>query len=413
MARVCPGEGKSWIIAMVAAFVAKAAGLQAHIVVDNATLLERDYIAMWPFFSKLKLDLGKNDLGNDHQVVYCLASDIEQYTYDRVRESGKNTTFANCVLIADELDQLLMDDNIYKCFLSEYGEGSDIAEWWYDTGHAEQIQLSNQWRRRVMSRLEVGLQEMGTKVDGTDYYSDFEEKMIWSVDNMVVDHAAWHLWLELKRRWDIGDYKMKYMLRQNVVCRHTCFSSYKFVFCLTGSLGTEAERRFCKDHFGASSFVVPEYVHTCQGRTNAPAKCVQMRVENTAWEQMQWTVTLVKQYLSSVPVLIVARDQARVKAICERLHEKFPTHREGDELGPGIIELVNYPGYEADFLGLVDAATKPLKVETAASSGKNLWRVTVTTPAGLRGQDFQITDDTVDSLGGMLLIMETVADHER
>jgi hypothetical protein len=44
---------------------------------------------------------------------------------------------------------------------------------------------------------------------------------------------------------------------------------------------------------------------------------------------------------------------------------------------------------------------------------KKAWRVTVTTAAGARGQDYQISDEIVDKNGGLLLVLEYIPDSER
>jgi len=63
---------------------------------------------------------------------------------------------------------------------------------------------------------------------------------------------------------------------------------------------------------------------------------------------------------------------------------------------------------EAEFQQLVETATVPIDIE-----GRKGWRVTVTTAAGARGQDYQISDDTVDQNGGLLLVLEYIPDSER
>jgi len=71
LGRVGTGEGKSWIIGMLSAFVAKK-GLKAHVVIDNQTLLERDYAAMSAFFKKLNIKVTKGEAAfcHGHRVPF-------------------------------------------------------------------------------------------------------------------------------------------------------------------------------------------------------------------------------------------------------------------------------------------------------------------------------------------------------
>lgn len=85
MAEVGTGEGKSWIIAMLAAFVAKK-GLRAHVLVDNASLRQRDLAMMKDIFSSLGIKLGGADQRKAHDVDVL-----------RVADSGAEVSEADCV----------------------------------------------------------------------------------------------------------------------------------------------------------------------------------------------------------------------------------------------------------------------------------------------------------------------------
>merc|ERR1712070_111022 len=136
---------------------------------------------------------------------------------------------------------------------------------------------------------------MQTKREGKDYAVNWDEGIVYALDPVTsqVIRAAWHLWLELLRKQISPGYKMTYMMRQNVVCKTSCLSSYKFMFGLTGSLGTDAEKKYTTETFGASHFFVPSFLDTCVGKRSLAPKCVAMRSENNPEEQLQWTVSIV------------------------------------------------------------------------------------------------------------------------
>ena len=54
LAQVRTGEGKSWIIGMLAAFTALK-GLRAHVVINDDALRERDFSTMSLLFAKLEI----------------------------------------------------------------------------------------------------------------------------------------------------------------------------------------------------------------------------------------------------------------------------------------------------------------------------------------------------------------------
>merc|ERR1719482_2118818 len=118
LARVGTGEGKSWIIGMLAAFVAKR-GMQAHVIIDNDTLLERDYNMMSGMFTKLRINGEKRQFDKGGSVVYCSAIDVELFFLRTMQESDKAISMKGTVMIVDEVDSLIVDEHVYRCFVDE------------------------------------------------------------------------------------------------------------------------------------------------------------------------------------------------------------------------------------------------------------------------------------------------------
>jgi len=415
LARVGTGEGKSWIIGMLAAFVAKK-GFKAHVVIDNDTLLERDYATMSPLFKKLRLTSEKRKLDKDAQIVYCSAMDIECHIMKGMQDGASHVKFPLHVMIVDEVDSLIVDDNVYTSYVEEYKEASDICGWWVAKGRNESPYNHSSWKRRVMEQLEVAEAEMKGKKEGKHYTVDKYAGTVWALDERtaLLKRSAWYLWLELKRKQTFRDYKINYMTKRHVISKKSCFSAYPYIFGLTGSLGTEAEMNYTKKHFNSSHFLVPSFLDTCIGESRPRAKCVLTRVEEDADQQLDWTTVTAKDHCLSVPILIVCRDPERCQKVVKRLQQVLgPPYNGSDRLGPGVIELLDSPGKEAEFQQLVEVATQPMQTAGAGGKPGRCWRVTVTTAIGARGQDFHISDDIVDEKGGLLLIIEYVPDSER
>lgn len=412
LARVGTGEGKSWIIGMLAAFVAKR-GMTAHVAIDNQTLLERDFRTMSDLFRKLNIKAHKGSFKPEYQVVYCSAMDIEMYFMDQMRKGVTEIDFRNCAMIVDEVDSLIVDENAYQSYVFDDAGASDVCEWWYKegrNGNEKQMATLEPWIQNVCSKIKAADGEASSKFEGRDYHEDEKSGQLWALDEKTaaVKRNAWFLWLEALRKQRNPEHKIQYKCRQMIVCQKACFASYSFIFGLTGSLGTEAELEYTKKQFNAKCFHVPPFLDTCQDMVKPYPKCVSTYVGRDSDQQMAKTSETVKNYVTKVPIVVVVTNPDRVKKIISDLKKVLPGHGQGDKLGPGIIELLDMPGKEAEFQQLVETATLPIEIE-----GKKQWRVTITTAAGARGQDYQISDDVVDKNGGLLLILEYIPDSER
>lgn len=414
LSKVGTGEGKSWIIGMLAAFVARK-GWRAHVVIDNETLLARDYATMSALFQKMNINAGKGVLDQGHQVVYCSAIDIEMHFMEKMKAGTKDMRF-KAVMIVDEVDSLIVDEGAYQSYVDDLYEGSEVVEWWWQEGrHSMDAFDMEPWKMKIVRMCEDAWQERTFKTEGRHYIVDELSGMIWALDERTasIKRSAWYLWLELLRKEKFGNYRIRYMTRQNVICKKSCFASYSFIFGLTGSLGTDAEQAYTKKHFNASCFMVPPFLDTCRGTGRPRPKCIQTRLEGNGQKQLSYTVQLVQKYCMDVPILVVVRDADRIRKVAESLTRALSSHAIGDGLGPGIIELVDRPGKEAEFQQMVEVATQPLEVMSKTGTKSRHWRITITTAIGARGQDYHISDEVVDEKGGFLVVLEYVPDSER
>jgi len=414
LARVGTGEGKSWIIGMLAAFVAKK-GMTAHAVIDNQTLLERDFRTMSDLFKKLNLKAHKGSFKPEYQVVYCTSMDIEMHFLEQMRQGVAEIDFKKCVMIVDEVDSLIVDENAYQSYVYDDHGASDVCEWYCKDGRfadKKTIDGLAPWMQKIIGKMKAAEEEVNQKSEGMHYHLDEGSDRVWALDEKtaVVKRNAWFLWLEALRKQRDPNYNVQFKCRQMVVCQKSCFTSYSFIFGLTGSLGTKAELEYTKKQFNASCFFVPPFLDTCQGMTRPHPHCIHSSVGRDASQQLSKTTAIVKQYVKKVPIVVVVRNPDRVKQIIPELEKALPGHAQGDKLGPGVIELLDMPGKEAEFQQLVETATLPIEIEGQKTKS---WRVTVTTAAGARGQDYQISDDVVDDNGGLLLVLEYIPDSER
>jgi hypothetical protein len=314
-------------------------------------------------------------------------------------------------MIVDEVDSLIVDENVYQCYVDDDQAGSDICEWWWVEGRNYNKYNLDSWKRKVVEKIEAAEMESKTKIEGKHYAVDEASGQIWALDERTstVKRSAWFLWLEVMRRSRFDDYRIRYCSRQSVICQQSCFGSYSFIFGLTGSLGTEAEQAYTKKHFNASCFFVPPFLDTCRGTSRPRPKLIQTFFCKDGKKQLAHPIDVVMRYVSQVPILVVCKDAERLKKVSMALKQTLPDHLHGDRMGPGVIELLDRPGKETEFQQMVEVATQSLE----GVSGNKQWRVTVTTAIGARGQDYHISDELVDEKGGFLLILEYVPDSQR
>jgi hypothetical protein len=164
LARVGTGEGKSWIIAMLAAFAGKK-GLKAHVVIDNKTLLDRDYAAMKKFFDKLNISVKKGVQGfsEKHDVVYCSAQDIESHFSEKMRAGEGNVNFKNCVMIVDEVDSLIVDDSVFQQYVYDDPGGTEFIQWYQDQGKHDTAEQREQWMQTWHEKLVRKLRKLSRR----------------------------------------------------------------------------------------------------------------------------------------------------------------------------------------------------------------------------------------------------------
>mmetsp|Transcript_105736 Transcript_105736/g.337770 ORF Transcript_105736/g.337770 Transcript_105736/m.337770 type:complete len:872 (+) Transcript_105736:792-3407(+) len=126
LAEMGTGEGKSWVIAMLAAFVAKK-GMRAHVLVDNNALLQRDCSVMKDFFASLGITMAIADKTEDSltdpscRVVYSSAWNIDRAARNCAMRGDEPDAeqAGEAILIVDEVDGLVLDTVPYVHWLHE------------------------------------------------------------------------------------------------------------------------------------------------------------------------------------------------------------------------------------------------------------------------------------------------------
>eukprot|EP00928_Gymnodinium_smaydae_P047244 TRINITY_DN3151_c0_g1_i2.p1 TRINITY_DN3151_c0_g1~~TRINITY_DN3151_c0_g1_i2.p1 ORF type:complete len:1493 (-),score=183.82 TRINITY_DN3151_c0_g1_i2:209-4426(-) len=416
VAQVGTGEGKSWIIAMLAAYVALK-GRRAHVLVNSTALLERDYAALAPMFKKLGLSVSKSsrDLTRrDAQIVYCKRNGLITSAMTHVK-NGHQMSFEDAFLIVDEIDGLIIDGDANTDFADFDLARSDQVNSWLDQtdGDPTKLDISRMSDadavqcRKLIAKHKQALQ----KEEGVDYIVQGDQVFALDDKTKAVLEANEYvdLWLELKRRELNPSYRIQMYSKQTVINVQHCFNSYAHIFGLTGSLGRQPERSFVEEAYGAILFRVPPFLNTCttvRGK-QCPIHIAKDRMLQPNKEaQLSSVIDLAVRKCASVPVLIIVEDRAVVSQVASKLRGSLPDIYKNEQ---GVLELLPTGQGAEDFAEGVDLATRPL----TSVGQRNQWRISVTTAEGGRGHDYRVSDSRVDEKGGLLVIVTWVPWSER
>eukprot|EP00927_Polykrikos_kofoidii_P002901 TRINITY_DN11158_c0_g1_i1.p1 TRINITY_DN11158_c0_g1~~TRINITY_DN11158_c0_g1_i1.p1 ORF type:complete len:1645 (-),score=343.21 TRINITY_DN11158_c0_g1_i1:112-4962(-) len=440
LARVGTGEGKSWIIGMLAAFIARRGrrmqtGLRAHVVIDNNTLKSRDYDTVSRFFDKLdiKSSMREEHIRNpDYQVVYCTGVEIWnqcrgcQETGDIFEDSIKNA-----VLIVDEVDGLIIDGEANIQYMYPDDNMSAYADWWLrqlenginpEAAPFDDDDISKEELNAVLEKVLDAYDKARDAQRGRDFEWRGGEMYMIDRTTGLLAVGWWDLWYEI-RHWIDTQWagSITYKSIKSILCKKYCFTSYPTIFGLTGSLGQHAEKQYVAAHYDAITFNVPCFLETCRKGDGSPQGKPSIRrinksdiVQNGEEAQMKKVVDLAVKKCGEVPVLVIAKDQAQVEEVAHRIEGRLPGSKRGTGVEDGdsrVIRLLEKPGVPHRFVQLVDLATQPWEV--GRNNGDKSWRVTVTTAEGGRGHDYRVSDPGVDERGGLLLILMWVSWSER
>eukprot|EP00928_Gymnodinium_smaydae_P061945 TRINITY_DN458_c0_g6_i1.p1 TRINITY_DN458_c0_g6~~TRINITY_DN458_c0_g6_i1.p1 ORF type:complete len:1920 (-),score=455.95 TRINITY_DN458_c0_g6_i1:187-5574(-) len=455
LARVGTGEGKSWIIGMLAAFIAKRGartkgGLRAHVVIDNVTLKSRDYDTVSMFFQKLNIKASESEehLRNpEYQVVYCTGAEIWsqcRQTQEAGEEDAFETSVRNTVLIVDEVDGLIIDGdaNVQYMYVDDNLSASvdawcrqlenDITPDVIPDKNADPVAISEQ--RYCLSKVLEAYDEAKAAERGKEFEWRGGEMYMMDKTTGMLAVGFWDLWYEI-RHWIETEWAgwVTYKCIKGILCKKHCFTSYPCIFGLTGSLGQKAEKSYLAEQYDAVSFNVPYFLDTCKSDEKAPADQAkggkpQLKklnagdvVQPDEATQLRKVVEMATKRCAEVPVLIIAKDQQSVELVARRLEGALPNCQRGprkkdeDTTQAGkdrVIRLLEQPGHPKRFVKLVDLATQPWDVGDSKGKGKT-FRITVTTAEGGRGHDYRVVDPAIDAKGGMLLILMWVSWSER
>lgn len=463
IAQVGTGEGKSMIIAALALYVVCGLRKKAHIVVDDETLLERDFWTFKPLFDAFqvpgsarggqgrpivaKMCVSEERLtasmsssrglqsslvarvDPDADICYCEAKHVQSFYASIARgEKSDFDGYEGRVLILDEVDALIIDEEPNEAFVYPNQELSDMA-----TSVAQAMangatvdQLREALRGSPHPATERVIREMssewarGRQMKASDDFVYAKEVGRYCMlQGGRANPKAWSLALECRNFQDGLCREILFQERMFVMSRPRVFRKYHRILGLSGSIGSEAERTFLKQTYRASFFEVPPFLKTCKGSPFHEAVPVALGpqqqaiyVEHTPDAQLARLAEVAFEARDRVPVLIIARDRAQCDQLVQSLRLAARSRGFG-VLSDDMVRSLSRTLYEQDpgqWKDNLNRSTLPLGESVGM---EKCWRVTVTDPRGGRGTDYRVDDSSVDAQGGLLLIPTAIPTSQR
>ncbi|KAK3267466.1 hypothetical protein CYMTET_23979 [Cymbomonas tetramitiformis] len=413
VAEVGTGEGKSLIISMLAAFHVLRGCPRVNVLVDNISLLERDFSTFEPLFQAMGIKscsaANKASVEADMQVCYHTAHSLEvQYLKGLTGESEHPIT-ENAVLIVDEVDGLIVDEDVNRSYVYEDKKASDLLNQGLERtrrgGKSLRYHLGKK-HAALAESVEQAQAEMKEKVNGQDYTIDSKVKKCKMLDRFGRPRdSAYELWLELLNNQQFKT-PVRYLSPQFLLSRPYVLKKHSKIIGLSGSLGNEAEQDFVKSTYECELLHVPAFLDCCRGQKKERPTCRGVFKEETEEAYFQRLSKLAIEYRDrGVPVVIIMKNDDMVsqlvtKHLCTELGEEALESKEVNTISSAL-----FSENRSKFKDVIDNAAR------LSTTGK--YRITCTSPIGGRGQDYRVLDDAVDVNGGLMLIVGFIPESER
>uniref|UniRef100_A0A7S2MPH4 VWFA domain-containing protein n=1 Tax=Zooxanthella nutricula TaxID=1333877 RepID=A0A7S2MPH4_9DINO len=464
IAQVGTGEGKSMIIAALALYVVVVLRKKAHVVVDDETLLDRDFWTFKPLFDAFTVPAAANSASNttrpiasklcvsedrlsgfhrddarleslsarvdaDADICYCEAKHVQSF-YASIARGGNQDFdgYEGRVLILDEVDALIIDEEPNEAFVYPNKELSEMATTVAEAmaGGATPGRLQEALRDSPHPAAERVVREMcqewtrGARMKASDDFVYAKEMGRYcALQGGRANPKAWSLALECRNFQDGLSREILFQERLFVMSRPRVFRKYHRIMGLSGSIGSGAERAFLKETYRAAFFEVPPFLKTCRGSPFHEAVPVALGsqrqavyVEASPGAQLTRLAEVVFEARERVPVLVIARDRAQCDHLVESLRQAARSRGLGST-SDDMVRSLSRTLFESDpeqWKDNLNRSTLPLG---DGSGADKCWRVTVADPRGGRGTDYRVDDPAVDAWGGLLLVPTAIPTSQR
>ena len=420
IAQVGTGEGKSVVIATLALYFVVVHGKKVHILENNRGLLERDFESFKEFYGNFERPDGKqvkvsSSLNPDADICYCLNDEIDRFYRNSVFQNsgGSGNAFKDLIMIVDEVDELVVDKKPTTTYVKpdrEYSQAYAVAMKALladpDSAHSDTcpqpLTVPEMWNKAKSAK-----REASHKRKNVDYgMADGKFVMLDKRGRVTSSTTSWLQWLN----FELNPKKAPpYQTVFYTNSRPYVFKQYECLFGLTGSVGGKAEKDFLVRTYGAKMFKVPSFLDTCQGQAGHCATFLKPVALCSGKEEHHKTIAqFVKKHHQKVPVLVICETPEVAKTVFQKLKSLIGETKVQFLLERDIEKRTTVS--RAEIAATVDKATKTWQ---GHEEGAGPWTTTVTDYFGGRGLDYQVSSDTVNDNGGLMVVMTSIPDSER
>eukprot|EP00056_Hartaetosiga_gracilis_P013728 m.229979 g.229979 ORF g.229979 m.229979 type:complete len:1784 (-) comp13889_c0_seq1:72-5423(-) len=403
------GEGKSVAIVMAALYFVIYHGKRIHILENNKSLRNRDFNNYKDFIRSFKkkkgsggsVTVGKNPSSKD-DICYCLSSDIDSLHRSEAPE-GRNP-FADVILLADEVDDLIIDSDPTTAYVRHDNDHSRWVGRCFEALKQSGVNASMPngcptmiWNKSKSARSAVASWREGKDVgfDGTKFRILDSRGRITTFTSMTLQYYNYINGYNSNPNFESVYY---------VVSTPHIFSQYHMLFGLTGSVGGKAELRYVRDTYKAGVAIIPPFLNTCIDTKKVEPAIGRIQITSNTLDQYSEVAKAAKQKMNSVPVLIICKKPDEAKKMAQQVRREV-----GAGMSQLFLEYVDKKSQHDEWDKIVDLATQPIENERS----ELVWRVTITDYFGGRGHDYKVSDEGVNDAGGMLVIITHIPDSNR
>lgn len=316
IAQVSTGEGKSMLIAVLAALVCSSMGKKVHVVGNDRKLVLRDFEQFRALFREIAAEVApeqqadrfavvcgdpkqaanKSDvvqsIPDDAWIVYCEARHVTSFYTNKARRGELHTaSLKERVLIMDEVDALVIDEDptdhfVYDISWRLLSRGITLGDYVTQVARCiargepcpESLEPSSELEEQTHSHVvylmeEVekwGLKPKGERDAEYQLYVGSDEIGLTGIYVRMVNGKADVKYqsnflecLRMKEQLENATYKMKWYERLFVMSKPRVLQQYSKIIGLSGTIGDGWERDFLSKAYNAQFYVVPPFLETC------------------------------------------------------------------------------------------------------------------------------------------------------
>lgn len=475
IARVGTGQGKSMLIASLAAFAAQTLGKTVHVVGARNDLVLRDYQEFSDVFQALGLShtvtsaagttgSGASESLWEHKIVYCTRRDVLTAYQQEAKGEGNFRRWDNALLLLDEVDSLVVDQDPFEHLLIPNVELSNYVAKVINALHAPPERRGEEdlssferapegdapeelARGRIHGKVKRWLQASSREAfvkncelteDGYVLISrKTKQRLPEKVSNRLEVLNYW--WKITNPEWRRPIHPPRWYDPLFVMSIPHVLSKYHRILGFSGTLGNSTEKQFIREAYKAVFFDVPEFLRTCQspdGKTyfHQTEWSHLVKGRKVGWPSLFSPQPTRRDEKTSIAVMPDEAQQLEMMSqVCLRLRKHVPAlviatserlakaaqERLREDLGrdraidPDQIDAIVLPFHESLLQTDPRKYQNSLSASTQRIGHKKPWPITVTDHHGGRGIDYRMDDRDADDYGGLAVVVLGIPTSER